>query len=59
MELIKQIEVFDMGGKKMEVLIKEINKREFQIDVSPLKSGLYQLHIETNLENEIKILKID
>jgi hypothetical protein len=59
MELIKQIEVFDMGGKKTDVLIKTINKREFQIDVSPLKSGLYQLHIETNLGNELKILKID
>jgi hypothetical protein len=59
MELIKQIEVFDMGGKKTDVLIKTINKREFQIDVTLLKSGLYQLHIETNLGNELKILKID
>ena len=59
MELIKQIEVFDMGGKKMDVLIKELNKREFQMDVSPLKSGLYQLRIETNLGYETKILKID
>ena len=59
MELIKQIEVFDLGGKKMDVLIKELNKREFHMDVSPLKSGLYQLRIETNLGYETKIIKID
>jgi hypothetical protein len=59
MELIKQIEVFDLGGKKMDLLIKELNKREFHMDVSPLKSGLYQLRIETNLGYETKFIKID
>jgi hypothetical protein len=58
-EIIKQIEVFDLGGKKMDVLIKELNKREFHMDVSPLKSGLYQLRIETNLGYETKFIKID
>jgi hypothetical protein len=58
-EIIKQIEVFDLGGKKMDLLIKELNKREFQMDVSPLKSGLYQVRIETNLGYETKIIKID
>jgi hypothetical protein len=59
MVIIKQIEVFDLGGKKMDLLIKELNKREFQMDVSPLKSGLYQLRIETNLGYETKFIKID
>jgi len=58
-ELIKQIIVYDMGGKKIDLLIKEINKNEFQFNVSELKSGLYQLQIETNQGFENMIIKID
>jgi hypothetical protein len=43
----------------MDLLIKELNKREFHMDVRPLKSGLYQVRIETNLGYETKIIKID
>lgn len=58
-ELIKQIIVYDMGGKKMDVLIEVINKNEFQLNVSQLKSGLYQVQMETNKGIDNLILKID
>jgi hypothetical protein len=58
-ELIKQINVYDMGGKKIDVLIKEINKNESRMNVTNLKRGLYKLQIETNQGFENMILKID
>jgi hypothetical protein len=48
-----------MGGKKMDVLIERINKNEFQLNVSQLKSGLYQVQIETNKGIDNLILKVD
>ena len=54
-----EISKIDFKGIKIDLLIMEINKNEFQFNVSQLKSGLYQLQIETNQGFENMIIKID
>ena len=55
---VQKIEIFDMSGRK--ILQKNVNKKEDQINIEILKSGIYILKTYTdNSSQTFKIIKKD
>ena len=55
---VQKIEIFDMSGRK--ILQKNVNKKEDQINIEILKSGIYILKTFTdNSSQTFKIIKKD
>jgi phosphomevalonate kinase len=55
---VRKIEIFDMSGRK--ILEKTVNKKETQINIEKLNSGIYILKTFTANDSEtFKIIKKD